>query len=1477
MQKITKLWLCFIVVIVLLSPLILHAEAGDIQMNWAKNAIQSVIDKGIFTGYPDGTFRPDDPITQAEFFTIVNRSFGFSELSKKISTSIKANSWYSEEYSKATVQGYLGLLKENMIQPVEPVSREEVGAILAYILKLEPDGKAATKFSDASDFETWSKALNGAISSKGYITGYLDNTFKPKMNITRAEASTIFDRVIGELFNKKGIYGDKKKTKVIKGNVTITTSEITLRNMIIEGDLYITEGVDPGTVILDRITVKGTTTVCGGEKVYLIDSQLGKTDVIGNGSSIHIIVQGDTKIDETQLHSSANLLEDNLKGAGFTNVDISVLSKTDIELSGDFDKVFIKSGAPNVLIGKGTIKIFENSGNNSNVIAETKVSIGDLIVNQPMKLLGKCAIKKATINSSDVYVETKPTIVKILKGLKNVICEVKKVASGGSGGGGGGGVIVKPDVTITKVDNIKSIDVAFGTTKSKIGLPNSVNVTTSDGKTKKPEVYWDDGSPTYDGNIPGNYYFEGTLGHLSGITNPKNYKASVKVTVKEQVIIEKVFVISVDILTDIEVEIGTDLSEYLPNDIGITLSDGSAENVSIAWDDCEPEYNGEEGIYIFSGSLDLPNNITNPHDYKAYRRIIVGEPELNDVEIENINDPEDIDVPIGTAIDSVYLPITVRVMLEDERELYIDVKWDTSDYDGDTPGGYSFKGTLTNLPQGVVNTQNLTVAVTVNVIEPETEEITIVSIEYENFINNVPLGTDIATLKRDNLPNKVSATLSNEEIIDIEVIWDDGSPEYHANQPGNYTFTGELTFKDNITNPDDLKASITVIVLEQSTTLKTIESVEALPNISRNYGITRASLGLPKTVEITLTDGITKIIDVSWDYGDPIYYDSGQSGDYVFTGELLPPDGITNPDGLVAKVIVRIEYNKIVKSVDPIKDKVVNIGTSIDELGLPISYSHPPLTLSDGSRLGLLTIWDEGTPKYDGNRVGKYIFTGTLTTIEDIGNPGGITAELTVVVKNFNPVGNTLYEFDSLDEVYESKTAYIALDKNNKVSGTASMKLSPKETVSHDGDNSFYTMTAYGASLGDMENLEFNLYVPDLEQLKYFLVNFYTDEHHGIFYQNAIGDWELKNGWNIIRRAKNDFDYVNSVTNNPSTRSLSSIKTYDVSPEEQWMRDNIKILNEFIKSQQASQTKSGMAPMSMMAGVNDSWDSITAMEIYVVYEKEKSPTVNIDKVGYNIEGMAQFLFTFDDGWLDVLTHGKKILDEKGFRATVWANKEFATDDFPEGGKELWYMNEQDLDFLYNDGWDIGNHTVSHPDEIKDLSLDELKLEYYENQKWLEEKIDNVKESWERGSRHVCYPMGKYNDELFDILKSIGVLTGRSTDYGIQPVPVPDLYKLKCIAVGRDTDFNLVKKQIDGAVSSGSSLFFMFHRVEPIPEPPVSVPDDPENPGIIAVSTANLQMLVDYISEYVDQKKAEVVTISEWYNNYISIYPRDDLD
>jgi len=63
--------------------------ASDISGHWAQVKIQSWMDQGLIKGYPDGTFKPDQNVTRAEFMTLANRAFGYTTVVPITYTDVK--------------------------------------------------------------------------------------------------------------------------------------------------------------------------------------------------------------------------------------------------------------------------------------------------------------------------------------------------------------------------------------------------------------------------------------------------------------------------------------------------------------------------------------------------------------------------------------------------------------------------------------------------------------------------------------------------------------------------------------------------------------------------------------------------------------------------------------------------------------------------------------------------------------------------------------------------------------------------------------------------------------------------------------------------------------------------------------------------------------------------------------------------------------------------------------------------------------------------------------------------------------------------------------------------------------------------------------------------------------------------------------------------------------------------------------------
>ncbi|MFI3209442.1 MAG: S-layer homology domain-containing protein [Peptostreptococcaceae bacterium] len=169
--------------------------------HWARDYIYDFVQKGYIEGYEDNTFRPNQDITRAEFIKIVNKSFGYEQKSGIIQmirnlvrkgvmfTDINEDAWYYEYLEVAVDKGYIDGYEDNTFRPNDKITRQEASKIVAVIRELTGDG--VINFKDKDEISNWAQNYVDALEDSKIIEGYEDNTFRPKSNITRAEAVKI--------------------------------------------------------------------------------------------------------------------------------------------------------------------------------------------------------------------------------------------------------------------------------------------------------------------------------------------------------------------------------------------------------------------------------------------------------------------------------------------------------------------------------------------------------------------------------------------------------------------------------------------------------------------------------------------------------------------------------------------------------------------------------------------------------------------------------------------------------------------------------------------------------------------------------------------------------------------------------------------------------------------------------------------------------------------------------------------------------------------------------------------------------------------------------------------------------------------------------------------------------------------------------------------------------------------------------------
>lgn len=147
-------------------------------------------------GYPDGTFKPGKEVTRAEavrmFVQLVNEG---KELPKNPTTKFKDanNKWYSDEINFAVSKGFISGYSDGTFKPNQGITRAEFAQMIAVFVK---DGyPGSSNFKDVKGH--WASNAIDQLYGNKKIKGFPDGTFKPDQKLTRAEAVTVLNSVFG--------------------------------------------------------------------------------------------------------------------------------------------------------------------------------------------------------------------------------------------------------------------------------------------------------------------------------------------------------------------------------------------------------------------------------------------------------------------------------------------------------------------------------------------------------------------------------------------------------------------------------------------------------------------------------------------------------------------------------------------------------------------------------------------------------------------------------------------------------------------------------------------------------------------------------------------------------------------------------------------------------------------------------------------------------------------------------------------------------------------------------------------------------------------------------------------------------------------------------------------------------------------------------------------------------------------------------
>ena len=421
---------------------------------------------------------------------------------------------------------------KNFINKLLPLALTAV--MIANAARLSANEAGAYRFTDVGSIPAWARGSVDAVVAAGYMTGYPDGSFDANASISRAEAVSSLNRMLGGTAYQptQPTTPTTDTTKTTSDDVVIENKGTTLKNQTVDGNVTIAKSVGNGDVTLRNVTIKGDLIVKGGgsNTVTLEDVDVrGKVRLLKEGVHLHLV--GDTDIRKLLIDLAARITQSSsykdeideiiLAGDGdlnkTTRIDVPakqlrIENQADLILGGDVEKLIVDEDAKGaeIEIKKGT-------------------TVNELNTDAKIKLTGKGRIDLLDVSASGVTFDKNLNIRKTdTSNGATAPKENGSTSTGGNSGGSSGGSSGTASKEITGAEKVTR-DVPYGTSADDAlaAIPKTVTLKLKGGSTTTTTVTnwkWADGvsyntTPTENTNykatttvtIPSGYTYNGTL------------------------------------------------------------------------------------------------------------------------------------------------------------------------------------------------------------------------------------------------------------------------------------------------------------------------------------------------------------------------------------------------------------------------------------------------------------------------------------------------------------------------------------------------------------------------------------------------------------------------------------------------------------------------------------------------------------------------------------------------------------------------------------------------------------------------------------------------------------------------------------------------------------------------------------------------------------------------------------------------------
>jgi peptidoglycan/xylan/chitin deacetylase (PgdA/CDA1 family) len=260
----------------------------------------------------------------------------------------------------------------------------------------------------------------------------------------------------------------------------------------------------------------------------------------------------------------------------------------------------------------------------------------------------------------------------------------------------------------------------------------------------------------------------------------------------------------------------------------------------------------------------------------------------------------------------------------------------------------------------------------------------------------------------------------------------------------------------------------------------------------------------------------------------------------------------------------------------------------------------------------------------------------------------------------------------------------------------------------------------------------------------------------------------------------------------------------------------------------------------------DSWDDLQIrLRVRVTSTASNTANISWDDMRYGYTAGTRVILTFDDGYDGVYSQAYPIMEANGQQGTVFVPASY----IGTSGK----MTLSNLTTLYNDGWDISNHTYNHIN-LTTVDTANATAEINNSYNWL------VSGGFTRSAGILAYPFGGYNSSVITLTKVNGYMS-RTTILGNFEAHATldgnEEYQLKARSSGNTTTPATVESWIDQVINQNSLLILTFHNIVS------SSANDTDK-----YLTSDFQTISNYLSTKQTAGLLQVETLSEYYSELV---------